>query len=121
MQSASPTHHSPPNLTHATFPKPSMTSPTKHLFPLKPTSTHVKAYYTALALFHEHRHKTEGNTRSAFADLLKRCASPYDWHLVEEYYSKPSTRITPTSAKSSWPLRVPLPSSTPLRVTLNPR
>jgi hypothetical protein len=28
------------------------------------------------------------NTRSAFADLLKKCASPYDWHLVEEYQFK---------------------------------
>ncbi len=33
-------------------------------------------------------HKTEGNTRSAFADLLKKCAHPYDWHLVEEYQFK---------------------------------
>ena len=59
-----------------------------NLFPLKPSSTYVKAYYAALKQFHEHGHKTEGNTRSAFADLLKRCASPYDWHLVEEYQFK---------------------------------
>jgi hypothetical protein len=58
------------------------------LFPLKPTSTYVKAYYAALAQFHEHGHTTEGNTRSAFSDLLKRCATPYDWHLVEEYQFK---------------------------------
>jgi hypothetical protein len=55
------------------------------LFPLKPTHKPVKAYYEALAQFHLHGHTTEGNTRSAFADLLKKCASPYHWHLVEEY------------------------------------
>ena len=58
------------------------------LFPLKPTSTYVKNYYAALKRFHDHGHTTEGNTRSAFADLLKRCASPYDWQLVEEYQFK---------------------------------
>jgi predicted helicase len=58
------------------------------LFPLKPTHKPVIAYYAALAQFHQHGHKTEGNTRSAFADLLKKCASPYDWHLVEEYQFK---------------------------------
>jgi hypothetical protein len=46
------------------------------------------AYYAALAQFHQDGHKTEGNTRSAFADLLKKCAHPYDWHLVEEYQFK---------------------------------
>jgi hypothetical protein len=55
------------------------------LFPLKATHKPVKAYYDALATFHKHGHTTEGNTRSAFADLLKKCASPYGWHLVEEY------------------------------------
>jgi hypothetical protein len=39
------------------------------LFPLKPTHKPVLAYYAALAQFHQHGHKTEGNTRSAFADL----------------------------------------------------
>ncbi len=58
------------------------------LFPLKPTHAPVKAYYAALAQFHLHGHKTESNTRSAFAGLLKKCASPYDWHLVEEYQFK---------------------------------
>ena len=58
------------------------------IFPLKPTHARVKAYYAALAQFHLHGYKTEGNTRSAFADLLKKCASPYDWHLVEEYQFK---------------------------------
>jgi len=58
------------------------------LFPLKTTHSPVKAYYAALAQFHELSHDTEGNTRSAFADLLKKCASPYDWHLVEEYQFK---------------------------------
>ncbi len=58
------------------------------LFPLKPTHKPVLAYYAALAQFHQDGHKTEGNTRSAFADLLKKCASPYDWHLVEEYQFK---------------------------------
>jgi hypothetical protein len=57
-------------------------------FPLKPTHKPVKAYYDALAQFHKHGHTTEGNTRSAFADLLKRCCPPYGWHLVEEYQFK---------------------------------
>jgi hypothetical protein len=55
------------------------------LFPLKSTHAPVKAYYAALALFLKHGHTTEGNTRAAFADLLKKCASPYKWHLVEEF------------------------------------
>jgi predicted helicase len=55
------------------------------LFPLKPTHKPVIAYYAALKQFHLHGHDTEGNTRSAFADLLKKCASPYKWHLVEEF------------------------------------
>ena len=58
------------------------------LFPLKPTHAPVKKYYEALAQFHLHGHDTEGNTRSAFSDLLKKCASPYKWHLVEEYSFK---------------------------------
>src|SRR5580692_4819410 len=58
------------------------------LFPLKPTHAPVKAYYAALSQFQLHGHTTEGNTRSAFADLLKRCASHYGWHLVEEYQFK---------------------------------
>jgi predicted helicase len=58
------------------------------LFPLKPTHKPVLAYYAALQQFQLHGHTTEGNTRSAFADLLKKCASPYDWHLVEEYQFK---------------------------------
>jgi predicted helicase len=55
------------------------------LFFLKPTHAPVKAYYAALAQFQLHGHTTEGNTRAAFADLLKKCASPYKWHLVEEF------------------------------------
>ena len=39
------------------------------LFPLKPTHKPVIAYYAALAQFHQHGHKTEGNTRSAFASM----------------------------------------------------
>jgi hypothetical protein len=58
------------------------------LFALKPTHAPVKAYYAALATFQKHGHTTEGNTRSAFADLLKKCSSPYHWHLVEEYQFK---------------------------------
>lgn len=58
------------------------------IFPLKATHAPVKTYYAALAQFHKHGHTTEGNTRSAFADLLKKCASPYGWHLVEEYAFK---------------------------------
>lgn len=54
-------------------------------FPLKPSNKPVRAYFEALRTFEKHGHTTEGNTRSAFADLLKRCSSAYDWHLVEEY------------------------------------
>ena len=61
-------------------------------FPLKASHKPVKAYFEALTLFQRHGHTTEGNTRSAFADLLKRCCSPYDWHLVEEYAFRPSAR-----------------------------
>lgn len=57
-------------------------------FPLKPTHKPVKAYFEALTTFSKHGHTTEGNTRSAFADLLKKCCSPYGWHLVEEYQFK---------------------------------
>jgi predicted helicase len=57
-------------------------------FPLKPNHKPVKDYYAALAQFHQHDHKTEGNTRSAFESLLRRCASAYDWHLVGEYQFK---------------------------------
>jgi hypothetical protein len=53
------------------------------LFELKPTHAPVKKYYEALAQFQKLGHTTEGNTRSAFADLLKKSASPYKWHLVE--------------------------------------
>ena len=59
-----------------------------NVFPLKPTHKPVKAYYEALERFHKHGHTTEGNTRFAFADLLKKCASPYGRHLVEEYQFK---------------------------------
>ena len=58
------------------------------LFPLKPTHKPVKAYFEALAQFEKHGHTTEGNTRAAFADLLKKCCSPYGWHLVEEFHFK---------------------------------
>jgi hypothetical protein len=60
----------------------------RSLFPLKPTHAPVKAYYAALKKFHEHGHTTEGNTRTAFAGLLKKCSTPYGWHLVEEYAFK---------------------------------
>ncbi len=55
------------------------------IFPLKSTSTYIKAYFAALDQFQKHGHTTEGNTRSAFADLLKRACGPYGWHLVEEF------------------------------------
>jgi type I restriction-modification system DNA methylase subunit len=55
------------------------------LFSLKSTHAPIKAYFAALTQFQQHGHISEGNTRSAFADLLKKCCSPYDWHLVEEY------------------------------------
>lgn len=62
--------------------------PNMSLFPTKPNSAYVKAYYKALKEFQENGYTTEGNIRSTFADLLKRCASPYDWRLVEEYQFK---------------------------------
>ena len=71
-------------------------------FTLKPAHAPVKAYYAALAQFHLHGHKTEGNTRSAFADLLKVCCSP-----VEEHQPKGSgfaNSISNTSAGAG-PLR----------------
>ena len=58
------------------------------IFPLKQTSAHVKKYYDALAVSHKHGHTTEGNTRFAFEELLRRCASPYGWHVVPEYAFK---------------------------------
>jgi hypothetical protein len=79
------------------------------LFPLKPTHKPVLAYYAALAQFHQDGHKTEGNTRSAFADLLKKCASPYDWHLVEEYQFKGTNKET---LRADGPSSTPSPSST---------
>ncbi|HEY0786694.1 MAG TPA: N-6 DNA methylase, partial [Acidobacteriaceae bacterium] len=65
-----------------------MTSAIHERVPLKATSTYVKSYYAALQRFHQHGHTTDGNTRSAFADLLKRAARAYDWQLVEEYQFK---------------------------------
>ena len=58
------------------------------VFPIKPSHKPIKTYFEALALFHKHGHVTEGNTRSAFADLLKKCCPTYGWHLVEEYQFK---------------------------------
>jgi hypothetical protein len=92
-----------------------------NLFPLKATSTYVKAYYAALVQLHQGGHKAEGNTRSAFADVLKRCASAYEWHLVEEYQfkgtGKQSIRL-PTAAGEVLPpcvthLRGAFPPATP--------
>jgi len=62
--------------------------PCRRPSPLKPTHKPVEAYFDALATFAKDGHTTEGNTRSAFADLLKRCCPPYGWHLVEEYAFK---------------------------------
>jgi hypothetical protein len=45
-------------------------------FPLKSTHAPVKNYYAALAQFHQDSHVTEGNTRSAFADILKNVPRP---------------------------------------------
>jgi hypothetical protein len=72
-------------------------------FPLKPTHKPVKAYYDALAQFQKHGHTTEGNTRSAFADLLKRCAPAYHWHLVEEYQFKGTGKTGAPGDRSSSP------------------
>jgi hypothetical protein len=57
-------------------------------FPLKPTHNPVKAYYDALAQFQKHGHTTEGISRSAFAERLKKCAPAYHWRLVEDYQFK---------------------------------
>ncbi len=91
------------------------------LFPLKPSRKPVKDYYAALAQFQ--LHTTEGNTRSAFADLLKRCCPPYGWHLVEEYAfkgtaSNPSAPTEPSSTTSpsstaSGKRKTPTTTSTP--------
>ena len=62
------------------------------LFSLKPAHKPVQHYYATLKTFHDLGHDTEGNTRAAFADLLKRCASSYDWHLVEEYPFKGTSK-----------------------------
>ena len=69
------------------------------LFQLKPTHAPVKAYYAALAQFQLHGHTTEGNTRSDFADLLKKCSTPYGWLSSKSTPSKApvsslSTRMT---------------------------
>jgi hypothetical protein len=53
-------------------------------FPLKPTHASVKNYYAALAQLHGHGFVTEGNTRDAFATLLRRCCGEYDLDLVPE-------------------------------------
>jgi hypothetical protein len=58
------------------------------LFPLKPRSAYIQAYYGALKSFKTHGHTTEGNTRHAFDELLRRCCSPYGWHLVPKYSFK---------------------------------
>jgi predicted helicase len=54
------------------------------LFPLKPTHAPVKAYYAALAQFEKHGFVTEGNTRDAFAALLRHCARGFDLELTPE-------------------------------------
>ena len=79
-------------------------------FPLKPTHKPVKAYFEALATFTKHGHTTEGNTRSAFADLLKRCCPTYGWHLVEEYQFKGTSQSNPSAQTA--PSSTTSPSST---------
>jgi len=64
---------------------------------LKPTHAPVKAYYETLEKFGRAKFDNEGNIRSAFEDLLKKCARQFEWTLVPEY---PLTR----TGKS--PLRV---------------
>jgi hypothetical protein len=71
------------------------------LFPLKPTHAPVKNYYAALAQFRKYGHITEGNTRAAFSDILKKCASPYGWHLVEEYQFKGTAKTGVPGDRSS--------------------
>ena len=70
-------------------------------FSLKPTHKPVRAYFEALRTFEKHGHTTEGNTRSAFADLLKKCCSAYDWHLVEEYQFKGTAKTGVPADRSS--------------------
>jgi len=45
---------------------------------LKPNHAPIKAYYEALARFGAARFDNEGNIRSAFEDLLKKCARQFD-------------------------------------------
>ncbi len=78
-------------------------------FPLKPTHKPVQTYFQALATFTKHGHTTEGNTRSAFADLLKRCCPTYGWHLVEEYQFKGTNKPgSPATGLGRWGGKKPL-------------
>jgi hypothetical protein len=52
---------------------------------LKPTHAPVKAYYETLEKFGRAHFDNEGNIRSAFEDLLKKCARQFEWTLVPEY------------------------------------
>ncbi len=81
---------------HRTFPTTHTLSPRQRTLDLKPheplpAETHARPGQGLLRRprqFHLHGHDTEGNTRSAFSDLLKKCSHPYAWHLVEEYQFK---------------------------------
>ncbi len=59
---------------------------------LKPTSTHVKAYYAALAQFKSLRVTHETAVRSAFQDLLAACGRQFGWTLVPEWPLKREQR-----------------------------
>jgi hypothetical protein len=52
---------------------------------LKPTHKVVTAYYDNLAKFAKLGIKHETAVRSAFQELLERCASQFDWKLVPEW------------------------------------
>ena len=52
---------------------------------LKPGSAAAKKYYAALGALKDGNFSNEGHVRGAFAELLKSCARPFGWSLVEEY------------------------------------
>src|SRR5437868_15490869 len=59
---------------------------------LKPTSAHVKEYYSALQQFKSLRVKHETAVRSAFQDLLAACAKQFKWTLIPEWPLKRAER-----------------------------
>ena len=55
------------------------------MFQLKPTYKVVKAYYGEIQDVVELGYRSEGAVSPAFAALLRHCAKPFHWTLVEQY------------------------------------